>query len=115
MPEEGENRVSFQNYHKQMKTPYGIYADFKALVKKFQRCEQKEGIESGYTEKTEWHEACGYAYTIIRSDSVTFKKPKVYRGENAVESFLMEMIEMEVLLRKSLAILKPLVMTQEDQ
>ena len=34
MPEEGENILAFQNYQKQMKAPYVIYADFEALVKK---------------------------------------------------------------------------------
>ena len=34
MPKEEENIVSFQNYYKQMKAPYVIYADFEALVKK---------------------------------------------------------------------------------
>ena len=28
MPEEGKNKITFQNYHKQMKMPCVIYADF---------------------------------------------------------------------------------------
>lgn len=59
MLKEGENRVSFNNYHKQMKVLYVIYADGVYLVKMFQRCEQKDGIEASYTAKTERHEACG--------------------------------------------------------
>ena len=35
MPKEEEKIVSFQNYYKQMKAPYVIYADFEALVKRF--------------------------------------------------------------------------------
>ena len=34
MPKEEEKILSFQNYYKQMKAPYVIYADFEALVKK---------------------------------------------------------------------------------
>ncbi|KAL9953875.1 hypothetical protein ACROYT_G041348 [Oculina patagonica] len=41
MPKNGENTLSFQNYHKQMKVPYVIYADFEALVRKMQRCERE--------------------------------------------------------------------------
>ena len=67
MPEEGENILAFQNYKKQMKVPYVIYADFEALVKKIQGCERDPDKKS-YTEKTEWHEACGYSYIVVKSD-----------------------------------------------
>ena len=29
MPKEGENKMSFRNYYKQVKAPYVVYADFK--------------------------------------------------------------------------------------
>jgi len=38
MPEEGKNTLSFQNYKKQMKTPFVIYADFETLVRKIPGC-----------------------------------------------------------------------------
>ena len=34
MPDEGKNKLMFQNYHKQMKVPFVIYADFEALTTK---------------------------------------------------------------------------------
>jgi len=69
MPEEGKNTLSFQNHHKKMKVPYVIYADFEALVRKIPGCERgPEREETSNTEKTEWHEACGYAYRVVRSD-----------------------------------------------
>ena len=45
-PEESKNKVIFQNYHKQMKVPFIIYADFEALVKKMHRCERTEGVNA---------------------------------------------------------------------
>ena len=67
VPEEGKNKISFQNYHKLMKVSYTIYADFEALVWKMSGCER--GSESkSYREKTERHKACGYAYKVVRSD-----------------------------------------------
>ncbi|KAL9987983.1 hypothetical protein ACROYT_G002373 [Oculina patagonica] len=94
MPKNGENTLSFQNYHKQMKVPYVIYADFEALVRKMQRCEREtlkdrqkrkdigEELEDlkqkSYTEKTEQHEACGFSYTVVRSDGIN-KPPVTYR------------------------------------
>ena len=85
MPEEGKNILAFQNYHKQMKAPYVIYADFEALVKKIPGCERgPDSKNKSYTEKTEWHEACGYSYIVVRSDGEVTGS-KVYRGENAVK------------------------------
>ena len=34
MPEEGKNKLAFQNHHKQLPAPYIIYADFEALTTK---------------------------------------------------------------------------------
>ena len=74
MPEEGKNKVIFQNHHKKMKVPFIIYAGFEALVKKMHRCERPEGAE-----KTEQHEACGFSYIVVRSDGES-TQPVVYRG-----------------------------------
>ena len=114
MPEEGKNILAFQNYHKQMKAPYVIYADFEALVKKIPGCERgPERKNKSYTEKTEWHEACGYSYIVVRSDGEVTGS-KVYRGENAVKEFLNGILKEETKIRESLATPKPIVMKAED-
>ena len=114
MPEEGKNTLSFQNHHKQIKMPYVIYADFEALVKKIPGCERvPESKQKSYTDKTEWHEACGYSYMVARSDGEV-SGSKVYRGENAVRTFLSDILQEEVKIRERLAAPKPIVMTAED-
>ena len=115
MPQEGKNILAFQNnYHKQMKAPYVIYADFEALVKKIAGCERgPDSKNKSYTEKTEWHEACGYSYIVVRSDGEVTRS-KVYRGENAVKEFLNGILQEETKIRESLATPKPIVMTDED-
>ena len=114
MPEEGKNTLSFQNHHKQMKVTYVIYADFEALVRKIPGCEiGPESKQKSYTEKTEWHEACGYSYMVVRSDGEV-SGSKVYRGENAVGTFLSDIEQEEVKIRESLDAPKPIVMTAED-
>ena len=114
MPEEGKNILAFQNYHKQMKAPYVIYADFEALVKKMPCCERgPDSKNKSYTEKTEWHEACGYSYIVVRSDGEVTGS-KVYRGENAVKEFLNGILQEKTKIRESLATPKPIVMTDED-
>ena len=42
MLKEGENKMSFTNYHKQMKVPYVIYADFECVLEKIKGCEPKK-------------------------------------------------------------------------
>ena len=116
MPKEGENILAFQNYQKQMKAPYVIYADFEALVKKIQGCERYSESEKkckSYTEKTEWHEACGYSYIVVKSDGEVTGS-KVYRGENAVKSFLESIMQEKEKIREMLAQQKPITMTHED-
>ena len=99
MPEEGENTLSFQNHKRQMKMPYVIYADFEALVRKIPGCERgPENNQRSYTDKTERHEACGYSYMVVRSDGEV-SGSKVYRGENAVGTFLSGILQEEVKIR----------------
>ena len=114
MREEGKNILSFQNYHKQMEVPYMIYADSEALVRKIPGCERgPEGEQTSYTEKIEWHEACGYAYRVVRCDGEVTAS-KVYWGENAMGRFLSDILQEEVKIRESLATPKPIVMTWKD-
>ena len=40
MPKQGENILRFNNFHKQLPVPFVIYADFEAITKKIQGCEQ---------------------------------------------------------------------------
>ena len=90
MPEEEKNdTLSFQNHHKQMKVPYIIYADFEALIRKIPGCElgPESNDEKSYTVKTEHHEASGYSYVVVRIDGEV-SGSKVYRGKNAVGTFL---------------------------
>lgn len=96
-----------------MKLPYVIYADFEALLRKIQLFHQQEGIKTSFTKQMKWHEACGCAYTVARSDG-QISVPKVYRGENAVEMFLKDILQEEEKRREILATPKPLVMSAED-
>ena len=115
MPEEGNNNLTFKNYYKQMKAPYVIYADFEALVRKFKGCERdpENYKNKSYTEKTEHHEACGYSFVVVRSDGQV-TGPIVYRGENAVRSFLERLVIVKDKIRENLEKIKPIALTNKD-
>ena len=110
MPKEGENKMAFQNFYKQMKAPYVVYADFECIIKKIATCEPDS--KKSFTVKTEKHEACGF-YVVVRSDGQT-RGPYTYRGEDAVLVFLTWLQNHEREMREDMANKKPLVMTNED-
>ena len=111
MPKEGENKMAFQNFHKQMKAPFVVYADFECILKKIDTCEQDD--KKSFTVKTEKHEPCGFSYVIVRSDGQTFG-PYTYRGEDSVFEFLKSLLRHEVKMREYMANKRLLVMTNED-
>jgi len=114
MPEEGKNKLSFQNHKKQMKVPFVIKADFEAILRKYIGCYRGPDKQNkSYPEKIERHEACGFAYKVVRSDGEVTGS-KVYRGKNAVQTFLRYILYEEAKIRGSLAAPKPIVMTAED-
>ena len=111
MPKQFENNMSFTNYHKQMKAPYVVYADFECLVRKISTCEPDK--KHSFTMNTEKHEPCGFSYLVVRSDGQTFG-PYTYRGEDAVFKFLRYLQSDEMEMRKDMENKRPLVMTNED-
>ena len=111
MPEEGKNKLTFQNYHKQLSAPYIIYADFEALTTKIQ------GVvldpTKSNTQKTQYHETCSYCYIVVRCDGQT-EPPMEYRGPNAAEHFLKALQAEEQKIKKVLSSPKAMNMTRED-
>ena len=123
MPKQGENILKLNNFHKQLPVLFVIYADFEAITKKVQGCEQSEEIKKdkdrrSYTEAYQTHEDCGYGYKVICCyDDKYSKYTLIYRGENAVYKFMEKMLE-EVEYCKAVIkthFNKPLVMTEVDE
>ena len=111
MPEEGKNKLTYQNHHKQLPAPYIIYADFEALTTRLAGPELDPTMSN--TQKTQHHEACSYSYIVVRCDGQT-EKPVEYRGPNAAEHFLQALQEEESKIKGVLANPKAMRMTRED-
>ena len=123
MPKTGENILKFDNFLKQLPVPFVIYADFEAITKKVQGCEQNEEVEKekdkrSYTETYQTHEDCGYGYKVVCCYDDKYSKPiQTYRGENTVYKFMVKILE-EVEYYKAVVkkrFNKPLVMTEDDE
>ena len=103
MPKEGENILCFKNHKRQMNVPFIICADLEAILRKYIGCARgPDSKNKSYTEKVENHEACGYAYAVVRSDGEVVSE-NFFRGVNAVERFLSDILEEERKIRESLA------------
>ena len=123
MPKQGENMLKFNNFHKQLPVPFVIHADFEAITKKVQSCEQSEETKKDkdtrpYTEAYQTHEDCGYGYKVVCCyDDKYSKQTRIYRGENAVYKFMEKMLEeveyCKTVIKKHFN--KPLVMTEVDK
>ena len=123
MPKQGENILRFNNFHKQLPVPFVIYADFEAITKKVQGCEQSEEMKNeknkrSYREAYQTHKDCGSAYKVVCCYDGKYSKPtQMYRGENAVYKYMEKMLEeveyCKAVIKKPFN--KPLVMTEDDE
>lgn len=111
MPEEGKNKLTYQNHHKQLPAPYVIYADFEALTTKIEGPVLDPAKSN--TQNTQHHEACSYCYVVVRCDGET-ECPVEYRGPDAAEHFLRRLQEEEGKVKRHLAYPKPMRMTPQD-
>lgn len=111
-PKEGENKVSFQNYRKQIKAPFVIYTHSECLLRKIQG--RKPPEKESYIIRTEKHEPWGFAFTIVTSDGEMLGRFN-YRGQDAIYVFLADILQKEIWLRALMANKKPLVMTPKDE
>ena len=123
IPKQGENILKFNNFYKQLPVSFVIYANFEAITKKVEGCEQSEEMKKdkdrrSYTEAYQTHEDCGYGYKVIGCyDDKYSKQTRIYRGENAVYKFMEKMLgEVEyckAVIKKYFN--KPLVMTEVNE
>ena len=111
MPEEGKNKLTFQNRHKQLPAPFIIYADFDSLTSKIEG--PKLDPMKSNTRKAQEHEACSHCYIEVRCYGQT-EAPVVYRGSNAAENFLEALQKEERKIKDVLANPQAMHMTRED-
>ena len=112
MPEEGKNKLIFQNHHKQLPAPYIISADFEALTTKIEGPELDPTKSN--TQRTQRHnKACSYSYIVVRCDGQT-EPIFEYRGPNEAEHVLESLQEGECKIKGVLADSKAMRMTREN-
>ena len=92
LPNEDNASLYFKDYHKQLKVPFVIYADFESVTAKIDSATPDPTKSS--TEKYQHHLPCGFSYVVVSEAEKYNKPPVVYRGKDAVDKFL-ECLETE--------------------
>ena len=115
MPEAG-SKIYFKNHKKMLPAPFAIYADFEAITEKIDGCQPSDG--KSYTSTYQSHKACGYGYKLVcRYDNKYSKPVEIYRGEDAIDKFIVQMMnevkDCRRIVREQFQ--KPLVMTDENE
>ncbi|XP_020917577.1 uncharacterized protein LOC110254870 [Exaiptasia diaphana] len=105
--------MQFKDFHKQLRVPFVIYADFESLTTKIHSVSKEPTLSS--TEKYQHHQACGFAYVILSQKPGYCKSPVVYRGEDAVETFLEMLQQEEKQISTILKDIVPMNLTAEDE
>ena len=115
MPPKG-SKIYFQNHKKMLPVPFVIYADFETITERINSCQPSD--DKSYTSTYQSHKACGYGYKLVCRYDENYSKPeKIYRGEDAIEKFIREMLSevshCQIMVREEFK--KPLVMTDQNE
>ena len=115
MPEE-VSKIYFKNHEKMLPVPFVIYADFEAITERIDSCQPSD--QQSYTNTYQSHKACGYGYKLVcRYDNRYSKPEKIYRGGDAIEKFIVQMMreveDCRRIVREQFQ--KPLVMTYRNE
>ena len=116
MPNKDNNKLEFNNFHKQLPVPFVIYADFEAITEKIHGCQPND--DKSYTETYQKHVDCSYGYKVVCCYNDKYSKPEqIYRGEKAVYKFMEAMLDEVKYCKKVMKkeFNKPLKMTKDDE
>ncbi|GFQ93384.1 uncharacterized protein TNCT_369411 [Trichonephila clavata] len=109
-----ENKwLEFENFKFNLPVPYTIYADFESLIVKINS--STPDPERSFTVPIANHIPCGYAYVVIGPDGNFKNPPAVYRGENAVDHFLKNIIKEEEDILNILKKIEPIHFSDENK
>ncbi|XP_028416042.1 uncharacterized protein LOC114539623 [Dendronephthya gigantea] len=75
LPNEDNAQLSFKDYHKQLKVPFAIYADFESFTTKINLV--KQNPEKSFTEKYQHHQPCGFSYIVCLEEEQKYIQEKL--------------------------------------
>ena len=113
LPNEDNDVLYFTDVQKQLKVPFVIYADFESYLVK---CDQQPFNPSiSFTQKTQEHKPSGFCYTVVSEVENYDTPPIVYRGEDAVDTFLDHLLREEKRIKGILKHVVPMEISRADE
>ena len=112
-PDEDHATLKFKDYHKKLKVPFAIYADFESFTTKIDSAPQDPMKSS--TEKYQHHQTCSFSYMVVCEAEQHSKPPVIYRGPNAVDKFLESVKEKEKRIQEILDHVVPMNISNEEE
>ena len=91
MPKKG-SKIHFKNYYKMLKNPFVIYCDFESILEPIETAKHDANTTS-YTTEYQNHMISSYAYKVVCQNDKYTKPIKYYRGENAINDFLNNLLK----------------------
>lgn len=102
-----DNVLKFQNYERQLKVPFVVYADFESILKPIATCMPEKTCP--YTVETYAHEPYSFAYLIKCSFDDSLTKFVTYSGDNAGKEFVRSLEEdLQIIYHKYLKVPIPM-------
>ena len=87
MPKKGE-QLKFKHLSSKQVHPFVIYADMEAILKPYFGPDRGDSNTS-YTERSQLHVPCSYAYTISSIvDDSRLSNVRLYRGQDCISHFV---------------------------
>ncbi|VEN55338.1 unnamed protein product [Callosobruchus maculatus] len=110
-----DNVLKFENYHKQLKVPFCVYADFECILSPIPPDSTDSSNRESYTIKKYKHSPSSFAYYIKFTHNEAASKLQIYRGENAAAEFIKRLqADIYELYNTYLKDIAPMHMTQHD-
>ena len=105
--------IQFKNHTRKYKAPVVFYADFETLV---QPIEHKEhNAMNSSTTKINTQTPCGFSFNIVSDYPELDYGLKLFRGENAVDEFLKQLLECGDKIKQVLKIVQPMIITKAQE
>ena len=112
-PDEDYATLKFKDYHKKLKVPFAIYADFESFTTKIDSAPQDPTISS--TEKHQLHQPCGFSYMVVSEVEKYSKAPVVYCGSDSVDKFIECLLTEEKEIQEILKNVVPMSITTQQE
>ena len=120
MPKKDNAFVEFKNHSNQIKAPFCIHADFECILKPIvsdqNNISVNECLGESSTQKYQSHEPCGFTVYGVgpEGDPLDFA-PIVYRGKDAANQCIKELIKLKDVMCEKVHSNKPMIYTDESK